>query len=147
MINLSDLPPAYQAQALKKYKGLQEAQGVRAEKVKLRMQAVKENKYNARKTWRWGLCFDSQKEADFFDELRLRHKAGQIAGYLFHGKLILAEGAGQDKRALTYEPDFIILHPDGHYEIVDTKGMETRQFKDKMKILREKYPQIGIHLE
>ena len=135
MINLEDLPPAYQAQALKKYKGLVPGRQKKA------------NKYNARKTWRRGLCFDSVKEANFFDMLRLRHRAGQIAGYLFHGKIVLAEGAGQDKRALTYEPDFIILHPDGHYEIVDTKGMETRQFKDKMKILREKYPQIRIHLE
>lgn len=144
MINLSDLPAAYQAQALRKYKGLRQLQD---DKVKLRMQAVKENKYHARKTWLRGLCFDSQKEANFFEQLRLRHRGGQIAGYLFHGKFILAEGEGQDKRALTYEPDFIILHPDGRYEIVDTKGVETRQFKDKMKILREKYPQVEIHLE
>ena len=156
MINLSDLPPAYQAQALKKYKGLQGRSSPSQSATltappqggaKAGAAGGKANKYNARKTWRRGLCFDSQKEADFFDELRLRHRAGQIAGYLFHGKIILAEGAGQDKRALTYEPDFIILHPDGHYEIVDTKGMETRQFKDKMKILREKYPQIRIRLE
>ena len=91
--------------------------------------------------------FDSIKEANFFDMLRLRHRAGQISGYLFHGKLVLAEGDGQDQRAMCYEPDFIVLYPDGHYEIIDTKGMETKQFKDKMKILREKYPQVKIKLE
>ena len=48
---------------------------------------------------------------------------------------------------MCYEPDFVILHPDGHYEIVDTKGMETKQFKDKMKIAREKYPGLQIHLK
>lgn len=135
MMNLADLPPAYQAQALQKYKGLM------PDKQK------KESKYKAKKTWRWGLCFDSIKEANFFDMLRLRHRAGQISGYLFHGKLVLAEGDGQDQRAMCYEPDFIVLYPDGHYEIIDTKGMETKQFKDKMKILREKYPQVKIKLE
>lgn len=135
MINLADLPPAYQAQALQKYKGL------------LPQKQPKQNKYKAQKTWRWGLCFDSIKEANFFDMLRLRHRAGQISGYLFHGKLVLAEGDGQDQRAMCYEPDFIVLYPDGHYEIIDTKGMQTKQFKDKMKIAREKYPQVAIALE
>ena len=135
MINLADLPPVYQAQALEKYRGL------------LPAKQKKESKYKAKKTWSWGLCFDSIKEANFFDMLRLRHRAGQIDGYLFHGKFVLAEGNGPEQRAMTYEPDFIVLYPDGRYEIIDTKGMQTKQFKDKMKILREKYPQVMINLE
>ena len=135
VINISDLSPAFQAQALQKLQGLTEAK------------EKPNNKYRAKKTWRYGLCFDSIKEANFFDLMRLRHRAGQIAGYLFHGKLVLAEGEGADHRAMCYEPDFIILHPDGRYEIVDTKGMQTKQFKDKMKIAREKYPGVAIKLE
>lgn len=132
-ITIADLAPAYQAQALRKLRGV--------------MPEKKKNKYHAEKTWRHGLCFDSRKEADYFDLLRLRHKAGQIDGYLFHGKLVLAEGEGQERRAMCYEPDFVVLYPDGRYEIIDTKGVQTRQFRDKMKIAREKYPQVTIKLE
>ena len=52
-----------------------------------------------------------------------------------------------EQRAALYEPDFVLLYPDGHYEVVDVKGMETREFKLKIKALRERYPRVVIRTE
>lgn len=102
------------------------------------------NKYGAKKTWVDGVCFDSRLEARYYENLKLLHRAGAVAGYLHHGKIVLAAGSGPDARAMTYEPDFVVLLPDGTYKLVDTKGVETAQFRDKMKILRERFPGIEI---
>ena len=107
----------------------------------------KRNKFGAVKEWLHGLCFDSRKESNYYAELQIRHRANEIAGFLYHGKFVLVEGTDKSNRAMTYEPDFLVLYPNGKYEIVDTKGFETQVFKNKMKIMREKYPEIEVKLE
>lgn len=102
------------------------------------------NKYNAVKTWTDGICFDSAKEAAYYGGLKLRVLAGDIAGFLYHGKMICAEGAGKEHRALLYEPDFVVIHNDGTCDIIDTKGFETDTFKAKMKSIRARYPRTEI---
>ena len=107
------------------------------------------NKYRAKKTWRDGICFDSIKEANYYSELKIRRAAGAIAGYIVHGKMICTYGGDSSKeKAVTYEPDFIVLHNDGTYEIVDTKSVVTITpvFKNKMKSLKEKFPDVEIHI-
>lgn len=98
------------------------------------------SKYGAVKTWEYGLCTDSKKEASYLADCVLLCKAKALAGFLYHGKILLAEGSDKAHRAITYEPDFVLLKTDGTYELIDTKGMETREFKNKMKIMRERYP-------
>ena len=109
----------------------------------------KRNKYGAVKTWRDGVSFDSKKEADYYDSLKLLHKAGAIAGYIVHGKMICTAGTDASDRAVTYEPDFIILENDGTYKIIDTKSDATITplFKTKMKALKEKFPDVEIVLQ
>lgn len=107
----------------------------------------KRSKYGSKKVWRDGICFDSKKEADKYSELKMAARCRTITGFLYHGKIILAEGLDKDHRALTYETDFVILKNDGTYEIVDTKGYETQGFKDKMKVCKAKYPKLEITKE
>lgn len=112
--------------------------------------SAKRSKYGAKKTWRDGLCFDSKKEADYYSRLKLEQQQGLIAGYIVHGKMICtAGGDSSDERAVTYEPDFIVLNNDGTYSIVDTKSEATITpvFKNKMKALKEKFPEVEIHIE
>lgn len=111
--------------------------------------APKRNKYGAKKTWRDGVSFDSKKEAEYYSQLKLKKQSGLIAGYIVHGKMICtAGGDSSEERAVTYEPDFIVLHNDGTYEIVDTKSEATITpvFKNKMKALKEKFPDVEIHI-
>ena len=117
----------------------------KAEKAKA--PAKRKNKYNARRTWTDGIYFDSRKEAEYYARLKLLHKAGAIAGFLYHGCIVVAEGVGSENRAALYETDFVILKKDGTYEIVDTKGVETDVFKLKVKALKARYPNVEIKTE
>lgn len=109
----------------------------------------RKNKYGAKKTWVDGICFDSVKEAEYYGSLKLLLRTGTIDGYLYHGKMVCTEGTDKENRATLYEPDFIVLFPDGTYKIVDTKSEATitQAFKLKMKCLREKFPKIQISIE
>lgn len=104
----------------------------------------KKNKYNAKKNWEFGIAFDSKKETEYYCNCKLLTKANGIAGFMFHGKFVLVEGNGKEHRAITYEPDFILFYNDGTYEIIDTKSDATitSEFKNKMKMMYEKYPNI-----
>ena len=109
----------------------------------------KRNKYGAKKTWVDGICFDSQKEAAYYGNLKLLHRAGVISGYMVHGAMVCTEGTNKDNKATLYLPDFVLLFPDGTYKIVDTKSEATvtQVFKNKMKSLREKFPGVEVHIE
>lgn len=104
-------------------------------------------KYGARKTWMDGICFDSAKEARYYASLKLLCRCGQLDGFLYHGKMVVAEGIDEKQRAALYEPDFVLLHPGEKYEVIDVKGMETKEFKLKIKALRERYPRVKIRTE
>ena len=104
------------------------------------------SKYHATRTWRDGISFDSMKEADYYEECKLRLRAGELDGFFYHGKMVCTAGTDKEHRATLYEPDFILLLPDGTYRIIDTKGMETEGFRLKRKALREKYPKVKIEI-
>lgn len=104
------------------------------------------NKYNARKVWVDGICFDSQKEADYYCQLKLLLKAGAINGFCRQARFVITEGKNGE-RGTEYVTDFVIFYPEGTYRIVDTKGVETPDFKLKVKSFYEKYPKLKIELE
>lgn len=106
----------------------------------------KRAKYGNRKVWVDGFPFDSQLEANRYTDLKLLHRAGEIKGYCVKPKFILTEGTGPDERCTIYEADFGIWYPDGHFEIEDTKGYRTEIFDLKMKMMREKYPDIEVNI-
>ena len=74
------------------------------------------NKYKNTTLWYDGLYFQSQKELDdYLDQKRLL-MAGEIAGFLWQGVLVLVEGGDSKKEpAVTYRPDIVVFHNDGTY--------------------------------
>lgn len=136
-IDFNQLPPRAQKQVLEQMA----QQNPQAAHIANRVTGHK-NKYGARKTWAFGIPTDSQKEADYLGNCILLCKAKALAGFLYHGKILLVEGTDKEHRAVTYSPDFVLLKADGTYEIVDTKSDPTTTdlFKNNMKIMRERYP-------
>ena len=108
-------------------------------------QEKKKSKYNAQHIWKDGLCFDSEKEADYYDSLKVLTKAKAIKGFCRQPEFVLQEG-NEEIRAITYRADFIIFHNDGTYEIVDTKGYEPEQWKRTEKMFRLKYPELKLRI-
>lgn len=105
----------------------------------------KKSKYNNKKTWIDGVCFDSAKEAEYYSQLKLLLQAKAIKGFCLQPQFILVEGNEVD-RAITYKADFIVFHLDGTTEIVDVKGFESEQWKRTFKQFRLKYPELKLKI-
>jgi hypothetical protein len=85
-------------------------------------------KYRNKKTVYNGDLYDSQKEAARAWELDQLQKAGAI---LYHWPQLPVELPG----GIVYKMDFLVLYPDGHFEVEDVKSPATR----KDKAYRQKY--------
>lgn len=95
------------------------------------------SKYRNRKVTIDGRTFDSMAEAAYYQELKLRLKAGDIKGFACQPKIELIPGFtkhGRKIRPMTYIADFEITHNDGSIEYIDVKGVETETFKLKRKL-------------
>lgn len=92
----------------------------------------KKSKYGAKKTKIDGYTFDSQKEAEFYSDLKFKTMAGEIAGFCLQPIFILTP-------ELKYKADFIVFNNDGSFEIVDVKGFQTKEYTVKKKVLEDKY--------
>lgn len=92
----------------------------------------RKSKYGAVKTSIDGHTFDSKKEAEFYQELKIRLQSGDIKGFCLQPTFILAPG-------LKYKADFIVFNNDGTTEIIDTKGFKTKEYIAKKKIFEDKY--------
>ena len=77
---------------------------------------AKKNKYNAQKTVIDGIKFDSQDEANFYCELKLRVRAGEVESFDLQPEFLLQEGYrdanGKYHRPIKYRADFRIRYPD-----------------------------------
>ena len=99
-------------------------------------------KYHNKTEWYDGLYFESQKELkDYIDQKRLL-MAGEIAGFLWQGMLIVTTGTDKNNKAVTYRPDIVVFNNDGTYEIREDKGKRTQVYINKLKIIKNKYPHI-----
>jgi len=104
---------------------------------------AKRAKYNNKRVRVDGILFDSQLEADYYNELKLQLKAGTIRGFCRQPEFVLVEGfAG--RKPITYRADFIVFNLDGTAEIIDTKGFETETFRIKHKQFLNKFPGLKI---
>ena len=92
----------------------------------------KKSKYGAKKTSIDGHTFDSQKEANYYEDLKRLLKAGEIKGFCIQPTFILAP-------SLKYKADFIVFNKDGATEIVDVKGMKTKEYIIKKKVFYDKF--------
>ena len=162
-IDVKDLPPAYQAQALQKY--------MEAERRKKRTPLPCPadgapgggQKYHNKPTERVTasgavLRFDSQKEARRYDELSALERAGQIRDLRLQVDFTLQEAytdtEGRRVRAIRYKADFTYLEKsfadeDGFYEeklhwylvVEDVKSRATRtkEYVMKRKLMKERF--------
>lgn len=93
---------------------------------------VKKTKYRANKTSIDGHTFDSKKEAEYYCELKMRLQAKEIKGFCLQPTFMLAPG-------LKYKADFIVFNNDNSYEIIDVKGLKTKEYTAKKKVFEDKY--------
>ena len=92
----------------------------------------RKSKYRANKVAVDGHTFDSQKEADYYCELKLRLQAKEINGFCLQPIFILAPG-------LKYKADFIVFNKDNSSEVIDVKGFKTKEYIAKKKVFEDKY--------
>lgn len=92
----------------------------------------KKSKYRANKTSVDGHTFDSKKEAEYYCELKLRLQGKEINGFCLQPTFMLAPG-------LKYKADFIVFNKDNTYEVIDVKGVRTKEYIAKKKVFEDKY--------
>ena len=157
-INVTDLPPKYQAQALQKYMAQQARRGPPSSYAADGQ--PKPGKYHNKPTERVTpsgavLHFDSQKEARRYDQLIALEQAGQIRDLRLQVDFTLQEAytdtEGRRVRAIRYKADFAYWRYDNppggwvRYVVEDVKSRATRtkEYLIKRKMLKDK---LGIDI-
>lgn len=104
----------------------------------LRTQRRKPNKYNARKTVMCGHTFDSKREAEVYLELLAQKQAGEIVRIGFQPSYTLLAGfkdnTGKNQKPITYTADFFVTYADGRSEVIEVKGVRTRDYLLRKKL-------------
>ena len=164
-INVNDLPPKYQRQALEKYMEQQARRGLMPSAA-VPQDKAKANKYHNTPTERVTasgavLHFDSQKEARRYDVLAARLQAGQIRDLRLQVEFTLQEAytdtEGCRVRAIRYKADFTYYRPpeNGSHaaywadqtgipwvlvvEDVKSRATKTQKYAIKKKLLKERF--------
>lgn len=122
------------------------------------------NKYHANKTVIDGIVFDSKREAQRYQQLKLMVKAGVISNLKRQVKYELVPAQYIDgrcvERAITYTSDFeydemvpprqrtVMVEADakkrGNHIVEDVKGVRTKEYVIKRKLMLHKY---GIRIQ
>ena len=96
------------------------------------------NKYNARKTTIYGRTFDSKRESEWYMMLREKHRLGKIKHIECQPTYTLLEGfrdnQGKPQKPITYTPDFLVEYDDGRREVIEVKGVRTRDYLLRKKL-------------
>lgn len=121
-MKLKDLPPHVRAKA----QALLDAAG-----------GARRNKYNARRVNIDGWWFDSQAEADRYEQLKLAREFGDVSWFLCQVPFRLP---GRTK----YIADFLIVFSNGDVRVEDVKGQRTPMYALKRRQVQEIY---GITIE
>ena len=104
----------------------------------VRTQRKKANKYNARKTTVCGHTFDSRREAEIYLDLLSQKQHGGIIRIGFQPSYTLLAGfkdnTGKNQKPITYTADFFVTYADGHSEVIEVKGVKTRDYLLRKKL-------------
>lgn len=95
------------------------------------------SKYHAKKTEVGGIVFDSKKEAERYQSLRLLERCGAIKNLKRQIPFLLIEKSVYG-RAVKYVADFV-YEEDGVEVVEDVKGYKTDVYKLKRRMMAEKY--------
>lgn len=102
----------------------------------------KQSKYHAEKAIIDGERFDSKREAERWQELRLMEKAGEISTLRRQVKYELIPAfkkpGERTERSVSYIADFVYTE-NGETVVEDSKGFKTDVYKIKRKLMIEKY--------
>lgn len=96
------------------------------------------SKYNAKKTEVDGIMFDSRMEAERYKELKLLQAAGEIKDLDLQTKFQLQPGflyGVRKMRPINYFADFTYKTKDGIFVVEDVKGVKTKEYQLKKKML------------
>lgn len=107
------------------------------------------SKYNNKKVVYAGITFDSKAERDYYLYLLDLKQRGIVTDIQLQPSFLLQEKFrknGKLYREITYKADFEVRYADGHVEIVDVKGMVTKDFAIKQKLFEYKYPELRLLL-
>lgn len=112
------------------------------------------SKYGARKTVLDGMTFDSEKECRRWCELKMLEKAGEVTGLerqvpyeLIPSQYeVKADGSRGRciERSASYVADFVYRDKDGKLHVEDAKGMRTKEYILKRKLMLQVH---GIRIE
>lgn len=97
-------------------------------------------KYHSRKTEVDGITFASRKEARRYQELKLLEMAGEITELQLQKKYVLlpkqkSKSGKILERECTYIADFVYRTKDGAVVVEDTKGVRTKDYIIKRKLM------------
>ena len=101
----------------------------------------KKSKYSSAKTDVDGIRFDSKKEAEFYAELKLREKAGEISHLRLQPRYLLQESfkhEAKQYREIEYVADFEYIE-NGETVVIDVKGFRTAVYMIKRKLFLYRY--------
>ena len=91
------------------------------------------HKFGAIRTERDGIKFPSKAEAHYYDKLKLAQKAGDL---LFFLRQVPFHLPGNVK----YVVDYVEFWKDENVVFTDVKGMQTKEFITKKKLVEALYP-------
>lgn len=100
------------------------------------------SKYGAIKTQVDGITFDSKREAARYVELKQLEKRGAISHLALQPKFELIPPMvmdGKKQRAIYYIADFSYVDHLGIKVIEDVKGMKTREYQIKRRLMMHRY--------
>lgn len=107
----------------------------------------KKQKFNAKKIEYDGITFDSKLECEYYKELMLKVKNGEIKSFSIQPKYILQDKFTKfDKhyREISYSPDFMIINNDDSITLIDVKGFSTPASEIRKKLFDFQYPDIQL---
>lgn len=91
------------------------------------------HKFNAVRVEYDGIKFDSKKEGNYYLDLKMAKQSGEL---LFFLRQVPFHLPGR----VTYRIDFQEFWADGSVRFVDVKGMKTKDFIMKKKMVEDLYP-------
>lgn len=96
------------------------------------------NKYRNQKIKENGLTFDSKKEYYRYCDLKLLERAGVVSDIQRQVKFELIPKQ-EGERAVTYVADFVYRDKQGKTIVEDTKGVRTKEYIIKRKLMLWRY--------
>lgn len=124
------LPPTLRAAYEAQY-------GVAAPRAAAREPTAKRSKYGATAVHVDGIRFDSKREARVYERLKRLRELGEVDR--FHRQVVFDLPGG-----VIYRLDFLVIFADGRIGHWDAKGVETKEFKIKRRLVRATY---GVEIE